>query len=111
MERALPQSTLGHNKDCRVRMEALLGEDADFKDKLEVAEERKSRYLAEELERADKAPTATPSSGPSSAPAPAAGAATTSSAGASSSTSGTCPEGSRKPEEEDVSQGGGEAQG
>lgn len=53
LEHNLPQGTLGHSPKCRARMERLLQSDKDFSRRLEQAEARKTRYLAEEVERAD----------------------------------------------------------
>ena len=46
-------TTLGHSKECRVRIEELLKADDQYQHKLQEAELRKSQYLAEEVERGE----------------------------------------------------------
>ena len=54
MLRGAPQGTLGHSAECRKTMMEKLKEDPDYREKLEETENRKIRYLAEELEREDR---------------------------------------------------------
>ena len=63
------QPALGHSKECRTRIENLMREDPEMKDRLDRAEERKNRYIAERVEQAvtHQEPEAAPSS--SSSPA------------------------------------------
>ena len=48
------QPTLAHNAACRARIEELLKNDPEFKDKIEAQEERKGRSAAKEVERGKK---------------------------------------------------------
>ena len=53
--RALTQgeasTTLAHSRECRERIEQQIRSDSELKQRLEAAEERKTRYLAGEVER------------------------------------------------------------
>ena len=46
------QPALGHSKECRTRIENMMREDPEMKDRLDRAEERKNRYIAERVEQA-----------------------------------------------------------
>lgn len=54
LQRGEAQGTLGHSRECRNRLESAVQDDAAFKGKLEAAEERKAKYLAEEIERSEE---------------------------------------------------------
>ena len=87
------QGTLGHTPKCRIRMERLLTEDAEFGAKLRAAEERKTRYMAHTVEQADKAAQAASarmaeSPGETSSASSGASAPTSSATGSASSSSG-----------------------
>ena len=44
-------TTLAHSRECRERIEQQIRSDSELKTRLEAAEERKTRYLAGEVER------------------------------------------------------------
>ena len=45
------QPTLGHTRDCRVRLEKVMEDDEHFQSRLRAAEDRKTRFLEGELKR------------------------------------------------------------
>ena len=48
------QPTLGHNNECRVRIEGLVSEDPDFAHKLTGARARQDEFLARRVEQGDE---------------------------------------------------------
>ena len=44
---------ISHSKECRERIEQRMTEDPDLSARVQQAEERKTRYLEEAVERAD----------------------------------------------------------
>ena len=56
IQRNLSQTTLGYTSDCRKHMEKLLGNDMEHLHRLEPANDRANRHLAEELEKLEAEP-------------------------------------------------------
>ena len=55
LQRGHMEATVAHTKDCRKRIEAEAVKDPVYQERLQKAVDRKTRFLADEVERADLA--------------------------------------------------------